>query len=139
MHKQVLVLAKDPAIGESLALRLRELGFHTEIAAPADAAVHAASRRHALYVVHLDSLERVERAAGNGAGPVSSILRSHPEAAVVVAADSAHTSVALAALRQGALGRILQPWHQEEIAAVAARAIEAGRLRRENSALRKRL
>ncbi|MFN3260093.1 MAG: sigma-54-dependent transcriptional regulator [Pikeienuella sp.] len=72
----------------------------------------------------------------DGIEVLKSVKRDNPEVPVVIISGHGNIEIAVAAIKQGAYDFIEKPFNIDQLLVVVHRALEAGRLRRENAALR---
>ncbi|MEM8979130.1 MAG: sigma-54 dependent transcriptional regulator [Pseudomonadota bacterium] len=66
------------------------------------------------------------------------VKREHPEVPVVIISGHGNIEIAVAAIKQGAYDFIEKPFNIDQLMVVISRAMETARLRRENTALKRR-
>jgi two-component system nitrogen regulation response regulator NtrX len=74
----------------------------------------------------------------DGIDILKSVKRDNPDIPVVIISGHGNIEIAVAAIKQGAYDFIEKPFNIDQLMVVVSRAMEASRLRRENSDLRKR-
>ena len=74
----------------------------------------------------------------DGIDILKSVKRDNPDIPIVIISGHGNIEIAVAAIKQGAYDFIEKPFNIDQLMVVVARAMEASRLRRENSDLRKR-
>ena len=72
----------------------------------------------------------------DGIEVLKSVKRDNPDVPVVIISGHGNIEIAVAAIKQGAYDFIEKPFNTDQLLVVVHRALEAGRLRRENAALR---
>ncbi len=72
----------------------------------------------------------------DGIEVLKSVKRDNPDVPVVIISGHGNIEIAVAAIKQGAYDFIEKPFNIDQLLVVVHRALEAGRLRRENAALR---
>lgn len=74
----------------------------------------------------------------DGIDILKTVKRDNPDIPIVIISGHGNIEIAVAAINQGAYDFIEKPFNIDQLMVVVARAMEASRLRRENSDLRKR-
>jgi two-component system nitrogen regulation response regulator NtrX len=74
----------------------------------------------------------------DGIDILKSVKRDNPDIPVVIISGHGNIEIAVAAVKQGAYDFIEKPFNIDQLLVVVSRAMEASRLRRENSDLRRR-
>lgn len=74
----------------------------------------------------------------DGIDILKAVKRDNPDIPVVIISGHGNIEIAVAAIKQGAYDFIEKPFNIDQLMVVVSRAMEASRLRRENSGLRRR-
>jgi two-component system, NtrC family, nitrogen regulation response regulator NtrX len=74
----------------------------------------------------------------DGIDILKTVRRDNPDVPVVIISGHGNIEIAVAAIKQGAYDFIEKPFNIDQLMVVIGRAMETARLRRENSALRRR-
>jgi two-component system response regulator HydG len=128
---RVLVVDDDPALVQTLADGLSDLGYETVgVASSAEAARRTGEA--------FDAMVTDLRMPGvDGLGLLAVSLRDAPERPVIVMTAHGAVDSAIESIRRGAYHYLTKPFKVEELALFVGRAIEEARLRREARALRR--
>jgi len=131
----ILVVDDERDIRELIADILRDEGYSTRVAANSDECM-AAINAEAPALMILDIWLKDSRM--DGIDILMSVKRSNPDVPVVIISGHGNIEIAVAAIKQGAYDFIEKPFNIDQLLVVISRAMEASRLRRENSDLRRR-
>ena len=74
----------------------------------------------------------------DGIDILKTVKRDNPDIPIVIISGHGNIEIAVAAIKQGAYDFIEKPFNIDQLLVVVTRAMEASRLRRENSGLRRR-
>ncbi|MFK7753009.1 MAG: sigma-54-dependent transcriptional regulator, partial [Sedimentitalea sp.] len=74
----------------------------------------------------------------DGIDILKSVRRSHPDVPIIIISGHGNIEIAVAAIKQGAYDYIEKPFNIDQLMVVVSRAMEASRLRHENSKLRRK-
>ena len=74
----------------------------------------------------------------DGIDILKSVRRSHPDVPIIIISGHGNIEIAVAAIKQGAYDYIEKPFNIDQLMVVVGRAMEASRLRAENSELRRK-
>ncbi|MDB2407628.1 sigma-54 dependent transcriptional regulator [Jannaschia sp.] len=74
----------------------------------------------------------------DGIDILKSVRRSHPDVPIIIISGHGNIEIAVAAIKQGAYDYIEKPFNIDQLMVVVSRAMEASRLRHENSQLRRK-
>ncbi|MGB3406726.1 MAG: sigma-54 dependent transcriptional regulator [Jannaschia sp.] len=74
----------------------------------------------------------------DGIDILKTVRRSHPDIPIIIISGHGNIEIAVAAIKQGAYDYIEKPFNIDQLMVVVSRAMEASRLRHENSELRRR-
>lgn len=135
MSLEILIVDDEADIRELTAGLLEDEGYKTRKAANSDEAMGAiVSRRPSLVLLdiwlqgsELDGIEILE-----------AIQSDYPGIPVVMMSGHGNIETAVTAINLGAYDFIEKPFNSDRLLVIAARALEASRLRRENEELRQR-
>ena len=131
----ILIVDDERDIRELIADILRDEGYQTRLAANSDDALSAVRADPPLLVI-LDLWLRDSKM--DGIGILKSVKRDYPEVPVVIISGHGNIELAVQAIKIGAYDFIEKPFNIDQLMVVIGRAMEAGRLRRENVKLRRR-
>ncbi len=135
MSSDILIVDDEADIRDLVAGILTDEGYTTRTAAHADAAVaEIAARRPSL--VFLDIWLQGSRL--DGLALLDAIKGDHPDLPVVMISGHGSIETAVSAIKRGAYDYIEKPFKSDRLVLVAARALEALKLRREVRELRER-
>ena len=132
-HGPVLVVDDEPVARESLALWLREDGYHVDTATSGAEAIERARQRS--YAVHLVDLKLTP--GPDGIEVMRQIRSMSPDSAVAIITAFATVDTAIQAMKEGAQDYIVKPCNPVEISRMVKRLIRMTSLERENLLLRK--
>jgi two-component system, NtrC family, nitrogen regulation response regulator NtrX len=135
MASDILVVDDEADIRELISGILEDEGHRTRTAKDSDETFAAIEQRRPSLVIldiwlqgsKLDGLDVLDR-----------IKKSHPEVPVVIISGHGNIETAVAAIKRGAYDYIEKPFKADRLVLIAARALEASRLKRENRELRER-
>ncbi len=130
----ILIVDDERDIRELVGEILRDEGYEVRLAADADECLGEIDRDLPDLVV-LDIWLKGSRM--DGIEILRTVKRDNPDLPVVIISGHGNIELAVAAIRQGAYDFIEKPFNIDQLLVVIARALEAGRLRRENAALRR--
>ena len=133
MAQEILIVDDEADIRTIIADTLQDEGYDTRVAGDADAAL-AAIRMRRPSLVLLDIW--LEGSRMDGMGVLDAIRAEHPSVPVVMISGHGTVELAVAAIRKGAYDFLEKPFKADRLLVVAARAMEAARLRRENEELK---
>lgn len=136
MASEILIVDDEADIRELVAGILNDEGYDTRVAGDSDSALTAIeARRPGLIVLdiwlqgsRLDGLELLDV-----------IHERHPELPVVIISGHGNVETAVSAIKKGAYDFIEKPFKADRLILIVRRAMEAYRLRRENSELKTRI
>ncbi|GIT92085.1 sigma-54-dependent Fis family transcriptional regulator [Jannaschia pagri] len=74
----------------------------------------------------------------DGIDILKSVRRTHPDIPIIIISGHGNIEIAVAAIKQGAYDYIEKPFNIDQLMVVVGRAMEASRLRHENSELRRK-
>jgi len=131
----ILIVDDEKDIRELVGDILREEGYSVRLAANSDECI-AAINTDAPSLLILDIWLKDSRM--DGIDILKTVKRDNPDIPVVIISGHGNIEIAVAAIKQGAYDFIEKPFNIDQLMVVVARAMEASRLRRENSDLRRR-
>ena len=129
----ILVVDDEKDIRELVADILEDEGHSTRIAWDSDSAFSEINTKPPALVI-LDIWLKGSKL--DGIDILKSIHRDNPDIPVVIISGHGNVEIAVAAIKQGAYDFIEKPFNIDQLMVVISRALEASRLRSENSALR---
>jgi two-component system nitrogen regulation response regulator NtrX len=136
MASEILIVDDEADIRELVSGILKDEGYDTRVAGDSESALAAIeARRPGLIVLdiwlqgsRLDGLELLDV-----------IHERHPDLPVVIISGHGNVETAVSAIKKGAYDFIEKPFKADRLILIVRRAIEAFRLRRENSELKTRI
>ena len=131
----ILVVDDEKDIRELVADILQDEGHSARIAWDSDSAFSEINANPPALVI-LDIWLKGSKL--DGIDILKSIHRDNPDIPVVIISGHGNVEIAVAAIKQGAYDFIEKPFNIDQLMVVVSRALEASRLRLENSALRGR-
>ncbi|MBT2132030.1 sigma-54-dependent transcriptional regulator [Aliiroseovarius lamellibrachiae] len=131
----ILIVDDERDIRELISDILEDEGFTTRLAGTSDEAV-AQVKADIPALMILDIW--LKDSAMDGIDILKMVKREHPEVPVVIISGHGNVEIAVAAIKQGAYDFIEKPFNIDQLMVVIGRAMETSRLRRENTALRRR-
>ncbi len=134
---RVLVVDDEPIARENLAHALARAGY--EALAQGDTRAALAELARQPYDLLLTDLRLGERSDTDGIGLMERARKLYPSLEVVVMTGYATIPGAVDAMNRGAFSYLAKPLNLDEVRALAAKAVESSRLRREVQELRQRL
>jgi len=135
MAHEILIVDDEPDIRALLEGILSDEGFETRQAHDADSALAAfATRRPSLVILDI----WLQNSRLDGLGILAAMHAEEPQVPVVMISGHGTIETAVQAIQQGAYDFIEKPFKSDRLLLVLARALEAARLKRENSDLRLR-
>lgn len=135
MAHEILIVDDEPDIRALIEGILTDEGYETRQAHNSDAALAAFKQRRPSLVV-LDIW--LQNSKLDGLGILAALHREEPQVPVVMISGHGTIETAVRAIQQGAYDFIEKPFNSDRLLLVVSRALEAARLRRENSELRLR-
>ena len=129
----ILIVDDEADIRDIISDLLKDEGYAARTADDADSAF-AAIEATAPDLIILDIWLQGSRM--DGIEILKSVKRDNPGIPIVIISGHGNIEVAVAAVQQGAYDFIEKPFNIKQLMVVVARALEAGRLRRENARLR---
>ncbi len=135
MAHEILIVDDEADIRSLTSGILADEGFETREAADSTSALDAIARRRPDLVL-LDIWLRGSKL--DGLGILNAIMEDHPDVPVVMMSGHGNIETAVSAIKDGAYDFVEKPFQADRLILAAERAIETGRLRRENAELRAR-
>jgi two-component system nitrogen regulation response regulator NtrX len=114
---------------------LRDEGFETRLAANAEACmaeIDAAVPSLMVLDIWLKDSDM------DGIDILKHVKREHPDVPIIIISGHGNIEIAVAAIKQGAYDFIEKPFNIDQLMVVVGRAMETSRLRRENTALKRK-
>ena len=131
----ILIVDDERDIRELVAEILRDEGYATRLASNSDEAMAAVqAEQPALMILDL----WLKDSKMDGIAILMAVKHEFPDVPVVIISGHGNIEIAVQAIKQGAYDFIEKPFNIDQLLVVIGRAMEASRLRRENSKLRKR-
>ena len=135
MAHEILIVDDEPDIRTLLEGILSDEGFETRQAHDADSALAAfRARRPSLVILDI----WLQNSRLDGLGILTAMMGEEPQVPIVMMSGHGTIETAVQAIQQGAYDFIEKPFKSDRLLLILARALEAARLRRENSDLRLR-
>ncbi|MGQ0564130.1 MAG: nitrogen assimilation response regulator NtrX [Gemmobacter sp.] len=131
----ILIVDDERDIRELIGDILRDEGYAVRLAGNSDDCM-AELNAEAPSLMILDIWLKDSRM--DGIDILKHVKRDNPDVPVVIISGHGNIEIAVAAIKQGAYDFIEKPFNIDQLMVVVARAMEASRLRRENSDLRRR-
>ncbi len=131
----ILIVDDEKDIRELVADILQDEGFTTRMAWDSDTAyaeINDASPDLVILDIWLKDSKQ------DGIDILKNVKRDNPDIPIVIISGHGNIEIAVAAVKQGAYDFIEKPFNIDQLMVVINRALEASRLRRENSAMRSR-
>jgi len=131
----ILIVDDERDIRELVSDILKDEGYTTRLAGNSDQAMAEMNKEEPSLLVldiwlkdsHMDGIDILKQ-----------VKRDNPDVPVVIISGHGNIEIAVAAIKQGAYDFIEKPFNIDQLLVVVRRAMETSRLRRENSALRRR-
>lgn len=135
MAHEILIVDDEPDIRALIEGILADEGYETRQAHNSDSALAAfRARRPSLVILDI----WLQNSRLDGLGILDAMHREEPTVPVVMISGHGTIETAVQAIQNGAYDFIEKPFKSDRLLLIAARALEAARLRRENSELRLR-
>ncbi|MGV6848272.1 MAG: nitrogen assimilation response regulator NtrX [Marinibacterium sp.] len=131
----ILIVDDERDIRELVSDILEDEGYATRRAGSSDECM-AAINAEAPALLILDIW--LKDSQMDGIDILKTVKRDNPDVPVVIISGHGNIEIAVAAIKQGAYDFIEKPFNIDQLLVVIRRAMEASRLRRENSALKRR-
>src|SRR4051812_48211242 len=135
MSANILIVDDQDDIRMLIQGLLEDEGYTTRVAKDAQTAVKMIAAE-APDVVMLDIW--LENSDMDGMALLKKLVKSHPDMPVIMISGHSSIETAVSAIQLGAYDFIEKPFKADRMLVLTQRAIEAGRLRRENQELRLR-
>ena len=135
MSADILVVDDEEDIRELVSGILEDEGFHPRVAADSVSAL-AAVRDRLPSLVILDVW--LQNSPMDGIEILDELKKHYPDLPVVIISGHGTIETAVAAIKKGAYDFVEKPFNADRLILVINRALEATRLKRENSELRER-
>lgn len=135
MSIDILVVDDEEDIRDLVSGILEDEGFNPRAASDSTTALAAVRDRLPSLVV-LDVW--LQNSAMDGIEILEELKRVHPDLPVIIISGHGTIETAVAAIKKGAYDFVEKPFNADRLVLVVNRALEAARLRRENSELRER-
>jgi two-component system nitrogen regulation response regulator NtrX len=135
MAHEILIVDDEPDIRAQIEGILEDEGYQTRVAHNSDTALAAfRARRPSLVVLDI----WLQNSRLDGLGILEEMLREEPQVPCVMISGHGTIETAVRAIQQGAYDFIEKPFNSDRLLLIVARALEAARLKRENSELKLR-
>ncbi|HEY4249557.1 MAG TPA: sigma-54 dependent transcriptional regulator [Roseomonas sp.] len=135
MAHEILIVDDEPDIRALIEGILTDEGYETRQAQNSDTALAAfRTRRPALVILDV----WLQNSRLDGLGILEALLREDRDLPVVMISGHGNIETAVQAIQNGAYDFIEKPFKSDRLLLIASRALEAARLKRENSELRLR-
>jgi two-component system, NtrC family, nitrogen regulation response regulator NtrX len=135
MAHEILIVDDEPDIRAQIEGILEDEGFQTRVAHNSDTALAAfRARRPSLVILDI----WLQNSRLDGLGILEEMLREEPQVPCVMISGHGTIETAVRAIQQGAYDFIEKPFNSDRLLLIVSRALEAARLKRENSELRLR-
>lgn len=131
----ILIVDDERDIRELISDILKDEGYSTRLAANStDCMRSVTDETPALMILDI----WLKDSEMDGIDILKSVKRDYPEVPIIIISGHGNIELAVAAIKQGAYDFIEKPFNIDQLLVVIRRAMETSRLRRENSALRKK-
>ena len=131
----ILIVDDERDIRELVSDILEDEGFTTRLAANSEECMNQINAEPPGLLI-LDIWLKDSRM--DGIDILKAVKRDNPDVPVVIISGHGNIEIAVAAIKQGAYDFIEKPFNIDQLMVVIRRAMEASRLRRENTSLRRR-
>lgn len=131
----ILIVDDERDIRELVSDILEDEGYATRLAGNSDDCMAAINTEQPALLI-LDIWLKDSRM--DGIDILKTVKRDNPDVPVVIISGHGNIEIAVAAIKQGAYDFIEKPFNIDQLLVVIRRAMEASRLRRENSSLKRR-
>ena len=135
MSVDILVVDDEADIRELVTGLLEDEGYFPRAAANSEEALAAVRERIPALVILDVWLQNSEL---DGIGILEELKKMHPELPVIIISGHGTIETAVAAIKKGAYDFVEKPFNADRLILAITRALEAARLKRENSDLRER-
>ncbi|MTH77184.1 sigma-54-dependent transcriptional regulator [Paracoccus aestuariivivens] len=130
----ILIVDDEKDIRELISDILRDESYSTRLAANSDQAMAEINIAEPALII-LDIWLKDSKM--DGIDILKQVKRNNPDVPVVIISGHGNIEIAVAAIKQGAYDFIEKPFNIDQLLVVIRRAMEASRLRRENSTLKR--
>ncbi|WP_166415601.1 nitrogen assimilation response regulator NtrX [Cochlodiniinecator piscidefendens] len=131
----ILIVDDERDIRELVADILQDEGYTTRLAGNSDDCMkEVQAEQPALMVLDI----WLKDSDMDGIDILKTVKRDYPDVPIVIISGHGNIEIAVAAIKQGAYDFIEKPFNIDQLLVVIRRAMETSRLRRENSALRRK-
>jgi two-component system nitrogen regulation response regulator NtrX len=131
----ILIVDDERDIRELISDILEDEGYTTRLAGNSDDAMKEVNTEPPALLV-LDIWLKDSKM--DGIDILKTVKRDNPDVPIIIISGHGNIEIAVAAIKQGAYDFIEKPFNIEQLLVVIRRAMETSRLRRENSALRRK-
>src|SRR6056300_71533 len=131
----ILIVDDERDIRELISDILIDEGYSTALAGNSDEAMETINQDPPALMV-LDIWLKDSRM--DGIDILKTVKRDNPDIPIIIISGHGNIEIAVAAIKQGAYDFIEKPFNIDQLLVVIRRAMETSRLRRENSALRRK-
>ena len=131
----ILIVDDERDIRELISDILKDEGFQTRTVGNSDDCMSALNNEPPALMI-LDIWLKDSRM--DGIDILKHVKRDNPDIPVVIISGHGNIEIAVAAIKQGAYGFIEKPFNIDQLMVVITRAMETSRLRKENTALRRK-
>ncbi|MGA1614194.1 MAG: sigma-54-dependent transcriptional regulator, partial [Lutimaribacter sp.] len=131
----ILIVDDERDIRELISDILQDEGYSTALAGNSDEAMETINQDPPALMV-LDIWLKDSRM--DGIDILKTVKRDNPDIPIIIISGHGNIEIAVAAIKQGAYDFIEKPFNIDQLLVVIRRAMETSRLRRENSALRRK-
>ncbi|MBR9765807.1 MAG: sigma-54-dependent Fis family transcriptional regulator [Rhodobacteraceae bacterium] len=131
----ILIVDDERDIRELISDILKDEGYGTRLAANSQECMgQVTSETPALMILDI----WLKDSEMDGIDILKTVKRDYPEVPIIIISGHGNIELAVAAIKQGAYDFIEKPFNIDQLLVVIRRAMETSRLRRENTALRKK-
>ena len=131
----ILIVDDERDIRELIGDILRDEGFETRLAGSSDACMAEINDAVPSLMI-LDIW--LKDSDMDGIDILKHVKREHPDVPIIIISGHGNIEIAVAAIKQGAYDFIEKPFNIDQLMVVIGRAMETSRLRRENTALKRK-
>lgn len=131
----ILIVDDERDIRELIGDILRDEGFQTRLAGSSDACMAEINDAVPSLMI-LDIW--LKDSDMDGIDILKHVKREHPDVPIIIISGHGNIEIAVAAIKQGAYDFIEKPFNIDQLMVVIGRAMETSRLRRENTALKRK-
>ncbi|WP_099823568.1 sigma-54-dependent transcriptional regulator [Oceaniglobus indicus] len=131
----ILIIDDERDIRELISDILKDEGYTTRLAATSDECLaQIAAEVPSLMILDI----WLKDSQMDGIDILKATKRDHPGVPIIIISGHGNVEIAVAAIKQGAYDFIEKPFNIDQLTVVIGRAMEASRLRRENTELKRR-